>query len=89
MRRSARTRSPSSAAPVGLCARGVTISAAMPWSNAASSALGVNTPDAKTSAAFRAEADRLVATMRGTLVPADVYDAAVKERDTYRKSGGK
>lgn len=51
--------------------------------------LTVNTPDAKTAAAFRAEADRLVATMRGTLVPADVYDAAVKERDTYRKSGGK
>jgi TRAP-type C4-dicarboxylate transport system substrate-binding protein len=49
--------------------------------------LTVNTPDAKTLATFRAEADRLVQTMRGTLVPADVYDAAVKERDTFRKTG--
>lgn len=48
--------------------------------------LTVNTPDAKTMAAFRAEADRLVGTMRGTLVPADVYDAAVRERDAYRKT---
>src|SRR5688500_17081589 len=48
--------------------------------------LTVNTPDAKTSASFRDEADRLVATMRGTLVPADVYDAAVRERDAYRKT---
>jgi TRAP-type C4-dicarboxylate transport system substrate-binding protein len=48
--------------------------------------LTVSTPDAKTLATFRAEADRLVATMRGTLVPADVYDAAIRERDAYRKT---
>ena len=48
--------------------------------------LTVNTPDAKQLAAFRAEADRLVTTMRGTLVPADVYDAALRERDAYRKT---
>ena len=48
--------------------------------------LTVNTPDAKALATFRAEADRLVATIRGTLVPADVYDAALKERDAYRKT---
>jgi len=48
--------------------------------------LTVNTPDAKTMASFRAEADRLVATIKGTLVPADVYDQAQRERDAYRKS---
>ncbi|HVG54266.1 MAG TPA: TRAP transporter substrate-binding protein DctP [Vicinamibacterales bacterium] len=48
--------------------------------------LTVITPDAKALAAFRAEADRLVATIKGTLVPADVYDLAQRERDAYRKS---
>ena len=48
--------------------------------------LTVNTPDAKALAAFRAEADRLVSTIRGTLVPADVYDMALRERDAYRKT---
>jgi TRAP-type C4-dicarboxylate transport system substrate-binding protein len=48
--------------------------------------LTVNTPDAKALASFRAEADRLVGTMRGTLVPADVYDAALRERDAFRKT---
>jgi TRAP-type C4-dicarboxylate transport system substrate-binding protein len=48
--------------------------------------LTVNTPDAKTLATFRAESERLVTTMRGTLVPADVYDMALRERDAYRKT---
>jgi len=48
--------------------------------------LTVNTPDAKALATFRAEADRMVTTIRGTLVPADVYDLAVRERDAYRKT---
>ena len=48
--------------------------------------LTVNTPDAKTLAAFRAESERLVTTMRGALVPADVYDAALRERDAFRKT---
>lgn len=48
--------------------------------------LTVNTPDPKSLAAFRAEAERLVATMRGTLVPADVYDAAMREREAFRKT---
>ena len=48
--------------------------------------LTVNTPDAKALASFRAEADRLVATIKGTLVPADIYDLAQRERDAYRKS---
>ena len=48
--------------------------------------LTVNTPDPKALAGFRAEADRLVATIKGTLVPADVYDLAQRERDAYRKT---
>jgi TRAP-type transport system periplasmic protein len=48
--------------------------------------LTVTTPDPKAMATFRAEADRLVATIRGTLVPADIYDAALRERDAYRKT---
>ena len=48
--------------------------------------LTVNTPDAKALASFRTEADRLVATIKGTLVPADVYDMAQRERDAYRKT---
>ena len=48
--------------------------------------LTVNTPDAKALATFRAEADRLMTTIRGSLVPADVYDLAVRERDAYRKT---
>ena len=48
--------------------------------------LTINTPDAKALASFRAEADRLVSTIKGTLVPADVYDLAQRERDAYRKT---
>jgi TRAP-type C4-dicarboxylate transport system substrate-binding protein len=46
----------------------------------------VNTPDAKTAAAFRAEAERLVPTMRDVLVPGDIYDIARRERDAFRKT---
>lgn len=49
----------------------------------------VVTLDAAGLGAFRAEAERLAATMRGGMVPADVYDLAVRERDAFRKSGGK
>jgi TRAP-type C4-dicarboxylate transport system substrate-binding protein len=48
--------------------------------------LTVNTPDTKTAATFRAEAERLVTTMRDTLVPGDVYDLTRRERDTFRKT---
>ena len=48
--------------------------------------LTVNTPDAKTAAVFRAEAERLIPTMRDVLVPGDVYDIARRERDAFRKS---
>jgi len=30
-----------------------------------------------------------VKTMRGGMVPADIYDAALQARDAYRKSRGK
>jgi len=48
--------------------------------------LTVTTIDPKTAASFRAEADAFVKTMRGQMVPADVYDAAVRERDAFRKT---
>jgi TRAP-type transport system periplasmic protein len=48
--------------------------------------LTVTTLDPKAAASFRAEADAFVKSMRGTMVPADVYDAAVRERDAFRKT---
>ena len=32
---------------------------------------------------------QLASTMRGNMVPADIYDMAVKERDAFRKSKGR
>jgi TRAP-type C4-dicarboxylate transport system substrate-binding protein len=52
----------------------------------ASRGLQVITPDAKASAEFRAAGDQLSASMKGTMVPADVYQAAVDARDAFRKS---
>jgi len=46
------------------------------------------TLDASDTATFRATADKLTSTQRGTLVPADVFDLALKERDAYRKAKG-
>lgn len=51
--------------------------------------LQVTTLDPKAAAEFRTAATQLVSTMRGSMVPADVYDMAVQERDTARKSKGK
>jgi TRAP-type C4-dicarboxylate transport system substrate-binding protein len=45
--------------------------------------------DAKAAADFRAAAAQLVMTMRGDMVPADVFDLAVKARDAVRKAPGK
>lgn len=42
--------------------------------------------DAKVAAEFRAAAELLAATQRGGMIPADVYDLAVRERDAFRKS---
>jgi TRAP-type C4-dicarboxylate transport system substrate-binding protein len=51
--------------------------------------LTVTTLDPKAAAEFRAAAETLVATMRGTMVPPEVFDLAVQERDAFRKSKGK
>jgi TRAP-type transport system periplasmic protein len=51
--------------------------------------LQVTTLDAKALGEFRAAASQLVSTMRGSMVPPDIYDMAVAERDAARKSKGK
>lgn len=51
--------------------------------------LTVTTLDPKSAAEFHAEADRLSATVRDKMVPPDVYDLALRERDAFRKSLGK
>jgi TRAP-type C4-dicarboxylate transport system substrate-binding protein len=48
--------------------------------------LTVTKLDAKAIAEFRAAAEKLVASSRGTMVPADIFDQAVQERDAYRKT---
>ena len=45
--------------------------------------------DPKTLADFRSQAEKLVSTMRGDMVPADVFDLALQARDAVRKSKGK
>jgi TRAP-type C4-dicarboxylate transport system substrate-binding protein len=47
--------------------------------------LNVITLDAKAMGEFRTEASKLAATMRGGMVPPDIYDAAVAARDAVRK----
>lgn len=51
--------------------------------------LTANDLDAKTAAEFHTAADLMVKTMRGGIVPADVYDLAMQTRDAYRKTKGK
>jgi len=51
--------------------------------------LQVTALDPKALGEFRAAASQLVSTMRGSMVPADIYDMAVAERDAVRKSKGK
>jgi TRAP-type C4-dicarboxylate transport system substrate-binding protein len=51
--------------------------------------LTVVTPDEKAASEFRAAGSQLASTMRGNMVPADVYDAALQARDAFRKSKGK
>jgi TRAP-type C4-dicarboxylate transport system substrate-binding protein len=42
--------------------------------------------DAKALADFRTSVEKMSASMKGTIVPADAYDMAVRERDAYRKT---
>jgi TRAP-type C4-dicarboxylate transport system substrate-binding protein len=51
--------------------------------------LNVVTVDAKSLAEFHAAADKVTQTQRDFLVPADAFDAAVRERDAYRKANKK
>jgi TRAP-type C4-dicarboxylate transport system substrate-binding protein len=51
--------------------------------------LTVTTLDPTAAAQFRTEAERLTATMRGNMVPADIYDLAVQERAAFRKTTGR
>ncbi len=51
--------------------------------------LEITTLDAKATADFRAAAEKLVPTLKGSIVPADIYDMAVQERDAFRKTKGK
>jgi TRAP-type C4-dicarboxylate transport system substrate-binding protein len=45
--------------------------------------------DGKATDDFRAEGEKLKASMRGGMVPADIYDLALAERDAFRKLKGK
>jgi TRAP-type C4-dicarboxylate transport system substrate-binding protein len=45
--------------------------------------------DEKATAEFRAAATDLIKTMRGGMVPPDVFDMALAERDAFRKSKGR
>ena len=51
--------------------------------------LTVTTLGPAAAAEFRTEAEKLKTSMRGTMVPIDIYDLALAERDTFRKSKGK
>jgi len=50
--------------------------------------LKVTTPDPAAEKGFRDMADKFAASMKGGVVPADIYDQATRERDAYRKSRG-
>ncbi|HVQ43283.1 MAG TPA: TRAP transporter substrate-binding protein DctP [Vicinamibacterales bacterium] len=48
--------------------------------------LTVTPLDAKARAEFQAAAEKLVASARGSMVPADVFNQAIQERDAFRKT---
>jgi TRAP-type C4-dicarboxylate transport system substrate-binding protein len=50
--------------------------------------LTVTKVDPAAAAEFRSAAEKLVVSMRGGMVPADVYDLAVQVRDAFRKPKG-
>ena len=53
----------------------------------AMTARGLITPlDPKARAEFQAAAEKLVASARGTMVPEDVFNQAIQERDAFRKT---
>lgn len=50
--------------------------------------LKVTVPDAANTKAFRDMADKFAVSMKGLIVPADVYDQGLRERDAFRKTRG-
>ena len=48
--------------------------------------LKLTTPDAAATKAFRDMADKFAGSMKGLIVPAEVYDQGVREREAFRKS---
>jgi TRAP-type C4-dicarboxylate transport system substrate-binding protein len=48
--------------------------------------LQIVTLDPKGTAEFRRAAENLAASQRGTMIPADVFDLAVREREAFRKT---
>lgn len=50
--------------------------------------LKVTAPDAAAVRGFREMADKFAASMKGSVVPADIYDQATRERDAVRKTRG-
>jgi TRAP-type C4-dicarboxylate transport system substrate-binding protein len=50
--------------------------------------LKVTAPDAAAVRGFREMADKFAASMKGSVVPADIYDQATRERDAFRKTRG-
>ena len=51
--------------------------------------LTVTELDPKAAAEFHTAAEIMIKSMRGNIVPADVFDMAVAERDAFRKTKGK
>ena len=50
--------------------------------------LKLTKPDAAATKGFRDMADKFAVSMKGGVVPADIYDLATRERDAFRKSRG-
>ncbi len=50
--------------------------------------LKLTRPDAAATKGFRDMADKFAVSMKGGVVPADIYDLATRERDAFRKSRG-
>ena len=50
--------------------------------------LKITAPDAAAARGFREMADKFAASMKGGVVPAEIYDQATRERDAFRKTRG-
>jgi len=68
---------------------GGAIGFAIAWTRGAPAREELAAVTARAEEQERAAADKLAVTMRGNMVPADIYDMAVQERDAFRKTKGK